>query len=262
MNVEDQSEQFDDSGLKAAVRRAWGAERCPEALRHRVTAVAKQSNRSEPMVLRLRPLFGLAAAAIVLIAIGLSWWQWHATPSGSPSDANSASLAVLPASLSADLVYRHDECSRSPEHQAPGLSQDDPVELGRQMRRELNFPVLTARLGEGWHFRGAAYCPVGNLTSAHLLYWRAGPPAATVSVFSLSTDAWPGSHCTDCAELARGKHPVAGFTTPKGLYCVVGSAEPAVTLSEVRQMVEHLRPELAEDSDEAPTGRVTVAGNR
>lgn len=259
MDLEDQIEPFDDPGLKAAVYRAWGAERCPEALRRRVAALAGESRPSPRLTIRLRPLFGLAAAAMVLVAAGLSWRQWHATPMIPVSQPVSAPLAVLPASLSSALVFRHDFCSRSPDHQAQGLTQDDPVELSREMRRQLNFPVLTARLGEGWHFRGASFCPVGNQTSAHLLYWRQGPPAATVSVFSLPPDVWPGSHCPDCAELDRN-HPVAGFATADGVYCVVGSARPAVTLDEVRRLLQQLRGTLADDGNDAPAGRVTVAG--
>src|SRR5581483_5024714 len=143
-------------------------------------------------------------------------WRWRGTL---PSNSNPP-LAVLPASLASDLVYRHDECSSSPEHRAPGLSQDEPIELARQMRQKLNFPVLTARLGEGWHFRGAAFCPVGSQISGHLIYDRDGTPVATISVFSLPASTWPGDHSPDCAELAKGDHPIAGFVTANGLYCV------------------------------------------
>jgi hypothetical protein len=258
--VPDKSEDFEDPSLKAAVCRAWGAERCPEAIRRRVMA-STTAGHSQPVVFRLRPLFGLAAAALVLIGIGLSWWQWRQSHAGSSSPSNSTPLAVLPASLASDLVYRHDECSLAPDHRAPGLSQDDPIELARQMRQQLNFPVLTTRLGEGWHFRGAAFCPVGSHTSAHLLYFRDGQPVVTVSVFSLPAVVWPGDHGTNCAEMANGDHPVAGFATAKAFYCVVGCSKPPMTLSEVRRLMEQLRPEIVDNTDDAPTARVTVAGN-
>lgn len=259
-DLPEQFEEFEDPGLKAAVCRAWGAERCPEAVRRRVMELGT-SGRSQPVVFRLRPLFGLAAAALVLIGVGLSWRQWRQTHPGSSSQNTSTPLAVLPASLASDLVYRHDECSLAPDHRAPGLTQDDPIELARQMRQQLNFPVLTTRLGDEWHFRGAAFCPVGTHRSAHLLYSRNGQPVMTVSIFSLPPIVWPGDHCADCAEMAKGNHPVAGFSTAKGVYCVVGSAKPPMTLSEVRRMMEQLRADLAEDSDDASPARVTVAGN-
>jgi len=128
------------------------------------------------------------------------------------------------------------------------------------MQDNLEFPVLTARLPRGWNFRGAAYCPVGPYTSAHLIYFRDGAPSMTVSVFSLPPGVWPGDHLPNCAQMAGGDHAVAGVLTRKGFYCVVGSANPPVPLSEVRSLLDDIWPQLADHDDADAPGRVTVAG--
>ena len=118
-------------------------------------------------------------------------------------------------------------------HRNPNLAQNDPAELARQMEKVLNFPVLTERLPEGWHFRGAEFCPVGVCQSAHLIYFRIGKPRRTVSVFSLPPAAWPGKHGTGCSEMDPTQHPIAGFATRSGAYFVVGGNRPPMSLSEV-----------------------------
>ena len=252
--------QFEDPGLKAAVRRAWGGECCPLALRRKVLERVGGRAEARRRVIPLRPLFGLAAAALVLLAVGLVWHPWQPTRSSSPIDVLPASgISPLPVSLADDLTYRHDECSQSPVHTDSALAEDDPVQLARQMQEELNFPVITKPLPADWHFRGAAFCPVGRTKSAHLMYDRDGK---TVSVFSLPAGVWPGDHLPNCAELTRDHHAVAGMMTRSGFYCVVGSAKPPVPLAEVRGLLDQLRAQLADEGDEDFPGRVTIATNR
>lgn len=255
-------EEFEDPGLKAAVRRAWGAECCPFAIRRRIVDQVGGLGERRRRLIPLRPLFGLAAAALLLVAVGIVWHPWGPSRSTTPIDVTPApSVAVLPVSLARDLTKRHDECSSLAEHADPSLAQDDPIELGRQMRERLNFPVLSMRLPRGWSFRGAAFCPVGAQVSAHLIYFRDGRPSMTVSVFSLPPSVWPGDHCPNCAQMAGGDHAVAGIRTKDGFYCLVGSADPPVSLSEVRGLLDDIWPQFAQDDDQAP-GRVTIANNR
>src|SRR5438067_12056208 len=86
----DSSDSFNDPDLKSAVRRAWAGERAPAELRGRVAAAitsdagraaqapppAEFVHDSAPVALRRvaqrgrSPLFSLAAAALLLLAVG------------------------------------------------------------------------------------------------------------------------------------------------------------------------------------------------
>src|SRR5215213_3594813 len=73
--------QFDDPGLKGAIQRAWGSDRAPQSLRGRISYLvatagsvddAPAEARSVSTIDRWRSrAYGLAAAAIVIIGIGL-----------------------------------------------------------------------------------------------------------------------------------------------------------------------------------------------
>lgn len=271
--VAEEQEQFEDPALKAAVCRAWGAECCPEAVRRGVLAAVNPPPTQpvqlrRPIVFPFRPVLGLATAALVVIAATLAWQQWPAgsttssNPSFAPNNPTQSSVE-LPASLVSDLTFQHDRCAANLVHRDPDLAQDDPVELARQMQKVLNFPVLTERLPKEWNFRGAAFCPVGTCKSAHLIYFRVVGPRKTVSVFSLPADVWPGGQGHTCAEVdPRSRHPLAGFATGRGVYFMVGSAHPPMTLAEVRDLMSRLQTEMADDPHPPAPARMTIVNGR
>lgn len=241
---------FDDPGLKAAIGRAWGSETAPPQLRARLlTAASSGAARSAPvmpLIWRLRvPLYGLAAAAVVVVAVMLVFHPGSSRPSNSNPVASSL---VMPASLADDLVARHDICCGENDHH--GIASDDFAQIRRELREQLGFPVLSASI-PGWNFHGASVCLVGKTKSGHLVFAR--KDGQFVSLFSLPPqllEAQPTS--ADYSEMAQ-KHPLAGFQTPGGLYFVVGSSpDGSLTLDEVRSMRERLRLDVAEADDGPP----------
>jgi hypothetical protein len=253
---------LDESQLKAAVRRAWGSERAPAELRQRVTnALAGEdllSSNARPVISAdttspafwRRPSFGWAsaAAAAIVIGFGLAAWQRaHDAPatvaSASASAPAPAQAAAFPADLAGALVRTHDSCLRlhAPDHHLfTSAPKGDLPAIAQKMSARLKHPVIAAKIGEGWEFRGAAICPVGNLKSAHLVYAHED---AAVSVFSLPASV-AASSCPDhknCEDAVDG-HPMAGFVENGGFFCVV--ATPGKTSIADATQVKTLRDQL------------------
>ncbi|HEX5243526.1 MAG TPA: hypothetical protein VFW23_09730, partial [Tepidisphaeraceae bacterium] len=80
--MENQSpDNFEDSSLKSAVRRAWGNERAPESLRKSIALMATPTPtappaRAWPRFLGSSPMKSVAAA--VLLSIGLAYLGYQA----------------------------------------------------------------------------------------------------------------------------------------------------------------------------------------
>ena len=77
-------DSFNDPALRSAVRRVWGDEQAPAELRETLQALFPRPVRSlrgtrssEPLVIRFRSaLYGLAAAAVFVLAVGLAFQDW------------------------------------------------------------------------------------------------------------------------------------------------------------------------------------------
>jgi hypothetical protein len=255
---------FEDPELKAAVRSAWGSERAPAELRQRVmnalateellasnASIASDSpasvaTTSLPAFWR-RPAFGwaAAAAAVVLVGFGLAASQpWaRKTPAAVASATPAAPASTFPADLAAALVRTHDGCLRvhpTDHHLINGASKDNFPAIAQTMSARLHHPVIAVTIGDGWEFRGAAICPVGNLKSAHLIYAH---DDAAISVFSLPASVALAS-CPDhqnCDAAVDG-HPMAGFVENGGFFCVV--ATPGHTSIADARQVKTLRDQL------------------
>src|SRR5258707_272257 len=69
-----------EAALRAAIRGVWANERAPRELRKQIIALCPTQaigQNSEPLILRIRSvLYGLAAAAVFLLAIGLVFGSW------------------------------------------------------------------------------------------------------------------------------------------------------------------------------------------
>jgi len=258
---EPQGDNFDDPGLKAAVGRAWGAERCPPALRERLIAEcggppSMKIGDEQPKLGRRLIFYGWMAAALMLIAVGLVFYLHPPAP----NDRGLPPVALtLPASVADELIARHDECCKAEDHHMPGLSRDDFPTIARELRQRLGFPILAARLPGTWEFRGASICPVGETKSGHLVFDRGNNEF--VSIFSLPRQflsAIPSGKEFSEVEL---RHPIAGFATGEGFYCIVGSSKTeSLSLEQVRSFRDQLRSDIA--NAEVHPSRATVAALR
>jgi hypothetical protein len=196
-------------------------------------------------------LVGVAWAAILLIAVALVL-RFYRT-----AGRNDTTVGALPAALADELVERHDGCCAAPDHHMPGISRDNYNDIRKELRQKLGFPILSADLTEGWQFHGASVCPVGKTSSGHLVYQRG---KEFVSLFSLPHSFVQGViNNGDCSQIAE-QHPIAGFVTANGFYCIVGSSsDGSLTLDQVRAFRNELRGDVARADDPSEL-RLTLAG--
>jgi hypothetical protein len=257
---------FDDPALKGGIRRTWGAERAPDALRARVMALTGQNPDEQPakhasapaVIASIRPSvwrhpwtrYGMAAAAMVVVGFGLAS-SLDNRPVGGVGRGTPVTMAsALPGPIAKGLVDSHDRCTTFPDHHAyPELSPGNYEAIRRRLQDNLGFPVIAGPIEEalgrgGWRFRGAAVCTVGDVRAAHLVFVRNGQ---AISVFSLPRSCCksPGAESQECED-ANPDHPIALFVWSNGVHCVVGSSEDrSLSVDEVRAVLEHLRPTVA-----------------
>ncbi len=210
---------FDDPALKAALRRCFAQESAPGSLRARIQALAGAASSA---AVEMKPAsadrsfwsrrwFPVAAAATVLLGIGAYILVRQKAAGTGGSLANDVVLV--------DMAQRHDSCCALPNHNYIHTALNDFPAAGRLMAAQLNHPVLSADLvKEGWHFRGAAICPVGSTRSAHLVFDFPGT-GKTLSCFSvkLPTAAHDGESITTSVK----GHALAGFVRGDTCYCMV-----------------------------------------
>ena len=257
---------FDDTGLKAAVCRAWGEEHCPAAVRagvmSAVEGVRAQTPNSPVVIATITPStrpsfwqqpwlrYGLAAAAMMVIGFGIASRLDNSSRDNIGFGGTEVTFAsTVPAPIAAGLLESHDRCSKYDSHNAfPALTPDNFAAMRRKLEETLGFPVLAGDVEEalgrnGWQFKGAAVCKVGDVNAAHLVFVRNGQ---AISIFSLPP--WScrhaGPNATECED-ANPDHPVAVFVWSDGVHCVVGSStDRSLSVDEVRTVLEHLRPTL------------------
>ena len=258
---------FNDPALRAAVRRAWSDEQAPQDLRRQIVAMcsgaaatrgtSRDWRNHEPLSMRIRSnLYRYAAAAIILLAIGIAFADWN---SGGRGPRRAPRVVALPTALSHDLYATHDADAKAPDHKLVGVSQTDFKAMGQQLGQRLNFPVLAANLpGKGWKFHGATVCKVGKIVTAHLVFDLNGKEY--VSLFSMPvTEVADSGRACDYTEVLN-KHVMAGFTTETGFYCVVAtSSDDSVTVEEIRTLRDELKPYLVDLPPNAnPTGQLAT----
>jgi hypothetical protein len=162
--------------------------------------------------------FGVAAAAVFLVAFGVVARPFAASPASPPTVA-------LDSQITQSIVDMHDKCcQKNGTHQIVDAPKDQLVLTGQALEKRLGQPVLAASMPEGgWTFRGGAICPVDGKPAAHLIY-KQGPEA--VSVFSMPRSISPSS---TTYEGTFNNHPIAGFVDGRGAYCLVGSGDANMT---------------------------------
>jgi hypothetical protein len=271
--IEDPSE-FDDPAFRAAVHRAMGSEHAPSGLRRRIAgaiaaeqlaiAAAGADPSSTAAVGRALPRRRwaelwqpktLAVAAVTLIAVGvaavqvLNFLEWPG-PSQSGRFAEAAPVS-FPASFAAALVATHDNCAKAADHhRVPG---NDPVALRDRLTQLEGIPVSAINPGDGWQFKGAAFCTVETTKTVHLLYARGNE---AVSIFSLPA---PASCHESSYEQVISNHPLAGFTNQGALYCVVGSTSTGqLTIAQIAPLVAQVKTSLGIVADCGAIGDVSI----
>lgn len=255
------SDHFDDPILKAAVRRAWSQESAPPQLRAKITTLiagmgdtdAGEAETAEPapsMRLperqggwRLPPWVGYAAAAVVLLAVGLISIQMIGTDTPSPGPTVAGGL---PVSFISDLVKTHDRCCNFANHHTIDAPRDDIDAIREDLEDRLGKPVwVFDATADGWHFRGAAICRVADRRSAHLLYDRPSN-GQTLSVISVPYEGNCSLRRGEVVTLPmQANHPVAGFIDAGEFHCLIGhSSDGSLTMDELKQMTERYRSNL------------------
>ena len=262
--TESQLQPFDDPAFKAAVGRAWGGERCPEAVRNRVLAALASStataDESPAVIGRIRPSlwrqpwlrYGFAAAAMMVVGFGLASKLDRRNDGTAGVGTEVTFASTVPPSIARGLVESHDRCSQIPSHSNDlQLSGQDFAVIRQRLEDYLGFPVLAGNVEEalgrnGWKFKGAAVCNVGGVDAAHLVFARAGQ---AISIFSLPPSACRHSADPHEIEDANPDHPTAVFVWSDGVHCVVGSStDRSLSVDQVRAVLEHLRPTLPDGS--------------
>lgn len=199
MTDNDSMNDFQDPALKAAVKHAWGNEKCPLALCRRIQAMMDGSGPLVSMRMAERQSAGLsmarrwliwplAAAAAIALAVGIKTLL-HAPPF---PPASPAQLAIaLPASLEASLIQTHEHCCHVKNHHHLDADAATDSEVAKKMQTRLSQAVLVAHPADAsWQYMGAAICPVGGVPAGHLVFAKGED---SISVFSLPQSIAPGA---------------------------------------------------------------------
>lgn len=232
----DEPTELNDPALKSAVQRACGGQCCPAALRSRIEKLLHEDSRAAHPSHRWRSklwvIWPLAVTALILLAVGVR-------PLLHPAAPPTSFAPVLPASLQADLIQRHDHCCKAKNHQRLPVRITDDAAIASAMRNRLSHAVLMDR-PSGWTFRGASICPVGSTPSGHLVFVK-GPDA--LSIFSLPASCDPGIHNGNQCEMTTNGHLIVAFAKDDALFCLVGSGpQGTITLDELSKMSDQMKP--------------------
>jgi hypothetical protein len=234
--MEHESFQFDDAGLKGAVQSAWGSERAPQQLRGRIsrllaTAGTLDAASAEPAAPSAwerwqSRLYGLAAAAVIVLAIGLLVLYYYGAfdqaASARYADAGAVMIPTktdVPAALAESMVITHRTCGKLHDHRfITGVNSYGALNV--KLTASLGFPSLARGIGPEWKFQGAGECMVGDLRGSHLMFAHGDQ---SVSVFSLPAACMSG--CSSGAQFEKTVNgaAVAGFARSGAVYAVVGT---------------------------------------
>ena len=232
--------EFHDPALQQALKRALGGEMAPLPLASRIqSALAAQADPAPQRAARPRPRIWALAAAACLCLFSVSLMAMQVMKTFSPREQLAVKSLDVPTELVQNLIARHDACGSRPDHHfLPGIAQDDLNAIRKTLARSLDQRVLVTTLPNGWVFRGAQLCPVGQDRAAHLLFTRGNQ---TVSLFSLPNADYPTSSNDTPYESMTAGHPIAGFTHGNGFYCLVGSSpDGKLSLEEIKSLRDQL----------------------
>jgi hypothetical protein len=254
----EEAEQFDDPVLGSAVKKAYAHENAPAALRQWVASMLNQptpaatddgsgaGGAGEPARLTLgrrNPLYGLAAAAILLLAVGIAISQYAGWIDLGVGPGGASAQNTLPVTLAESMVVAHENCAKLPDHNLlEDIDGKDLAAIREALKASMGRPVLVAELGDGWVLQGDGNCMVGRTKSAHLLFTRRDQ---SVSIFSMPPVSYQVTGDGNYETTLQG-HPIVGFATGRGLYCLVAS-DPAgrITEHDLAVIRDRIRDQLA-----------------
>ncbi len=230
--------EFHDPALQAAIKRTWGAECCPVALRKSLRNLADEADQP----IRLWLAWGAAAAAVLAMAVILSAVHQPAVPAVSEL-AFSQNGEVFPTALQTELIKTHDRCAQKPTHQRLLVSMNDDAAMASAMRSQLSRAVLVARPSQGnWTFKGASVCQVASSPTGHLIF-ASGDQA--LSVFSLPNTLDPNLKDGAHVEAMKDGHPIAAFAKNGALFCLVSSgAKDTMTVEQLADMRDRMEGQV------------------
>lgn len=199
------------------------------------SALAAQADPAPKRTARPRPRIWPIAVAACLCLFSVSLMAMQVWKTFAPRTDLAVKSLDIPTDLAENLVARHDIAASQPDHHyLPGVPQDDLNAIRKTLARSLDQGVLVTNLPDGWTFRGAALCPVGQDHAAQLIFTRGNQ---TVSLFSLPNADYPTSSNDTPYESMTSGHPIAGFTHGNGMYCLVGSSpDGKLTLEELKSL--------------------------
>jgi hypothetical protein len=231
------TEPFDDPQLKQAVRRVWGEEQASPMLRQRITQLLAQEEAAPARMSLVSRIsnWGWAIAAVVILGIGLSGWQFFPRPAVQGGEA-------LPNYIAEAMIKTHDGCCRSRNHyRLPGVGHNDFPAIGNTLAAALKIPVISIPI-DHWQFAGGACCGVHGHPTGHLIY-RNGHE--TLSIFSVPASDFQMSEGENYVANV-GTHHIAGFVQSGGLYCVVvNDPDGTMTDTQARELRDHLHATFA-----------------
>jgi hypothetical protein len=220
---------FDDPDLKQILKRSLGSELAPARLRHRVTA-ALQARERQQQALRHRwqkPVFRMAAAAVLLIGFGLVYTILFNKERAAPQW------------FAAAMVTTH---GNTPAALPLGIAPDDYDAIRTYLTDKLGYPVLAEPLGDGWTLQSARMSVVGTADAAQLVFTKGDQ---TVSVFSVPEKvisySEPAKDGMSYSQMHQG-HAISGFVRGKSIHCLVASSKSGKPdLKALTQLREKLR---------------------
>ncbi|WP_428938217.1 hypothetical protein [Fontivita pretiosa] len=237
---------FDDPALKAALRRALGGETAPPQLRERIAQALRAeraAGQTQPTGQNLRrwrtPLYGLAAAAALLLGLGLVYSFFWNTDRSVPPYFATAMVEASRRSLGEDRARNAEHGIADPLAAIPAT---DLAAARAKLLAELRHPVLVIDPGDGWTFQGASLSEVGGTRAARFVFTRGD---ATICVYSLSTGALGYRYkAKDGMTYAQtdGQYHISGFVRDGAVHCVVGSSGSGnLTLRQVTALRNQIR---------------------
>jgi hypothetical protein len=227
-------EEFNDPGLKDAVKRVWGGQTAPAQLRE---AISDALARPAPSlsIRRISPGW-LAMAAAVLMVVGVAAFVYQ----------RATAMAAFPLAIAEPMTLTHDRCCKKNDHHfVPKQFAGEMALTGQWLSGRARVPVLAVDLGDGWNYCGAGPCSVGGKSSGHLLFKRG---SQELSIFSMpASDFQLGGDDQRFAGDLNG-HMMAGFTRGGGLYCVIGrDPEGKLSDNDVRALCRSLMDRFPTD---------------
>lgn len=222
-------DHFSDPSLKSALQRAHGSESAPLSLRTAVqqTLAGQWAITESPAPRSIGNwqrwqslIYSALAASVVLLGVSILVMAYLGYFDQRRHVASSATPTISTQLVNA-MVARHQSCGALKDHHL--VTGNNIEQIKSRLQAQLGFPVTFAMPADGWTFKGAGRCSVGDISGAHFLFERG---KQEVSVFALPADSVRQVHTGSTVYQNKcGGCPVAAAVHGPALYAAVGSSE-------------------------------------